>query len=96
MDFWSVVLFFLADEMYMLSYAFAYLIKQNIIYQDNDQRVTEMLEILHKYLISFLNVEHCCSSLFLRFYLNDTNTLPKLIVYYLKSDPEPTNLLGQK
>ncbi len=36
------------------SRALAYLIKQNIIYQEkqgNGQRVTEMLEILHKYLL---------------------------------------------
>jgi hypothetical protein len=39
------------------SRALAYLIKQNIIYQEkqgNGQRVTEMLEILHKYLLFIL------------------------------------------
>jgi signal recognition particle subunit SRP72 len=63
------------------SRALAYLIKQNIIYQEkqgNGQRVTEMLEILHK------------------LYPNDTNILSKLIVHYLKSDPERANLLAQK
>ncbi|CAF1124731.1 unnamed protein product [Adineta steineri] len=63
------------------SRALAYLIKQNIIYQEkqgNAQRVTEMLEILHK------------------LYPNDTNILSKLIVHYLKSDPERANLLAQK
>ncbi|UJR16379.1 hypothetical protein I4U23_003282 [Adineta vaga] len=63
------------------SRALSYLIKQNIIYQEkqgNAQRVTEMLEILHK------------------LYPNDTNTLSKLIVHYLKSDPDRANLLAQK
>jgi len=63
------------------SRSLAYLIKQNINYQEkqgNGQRVTEMLEILHK------------------LYPNDTNTLSKLIVHYLKSDPERANLLAQK
>ncbi|CAF1662858.1 unnamed protein product, partial [Adineta ricciae] len=63
------------------SRALAYLIKQNIIYQEkqgNAQRVTEMLEILHK------------------LYPNDTTTLSKLIVHYLKSDPDRANLLAQK
>ncbi|CAF3366510.1 unnamed protein product [Rotaria socialis] len=63
------------------SRALAYLIKQNIIYQEkqgNGKRVTEMLEILHK------------------LYPNDTNTLSKLIIHYLKSDPERANLLSQK
>ncbi len=32
----------------------------------------------------------------LRLYPNDTNTLSKLIVHYLKSDPERANLLAQK
>lgn len=31
-----------------------------------------------------------------RLYPNDTNTLSKLIVHYLKSDPERANLLAQK
>lgn len=32
----------------------------------------------------------------IRLYPNDTNTLSKLIVHYLKSDPERANLLSQK
>jgi len=32
----------------------------------------------------------------LRLYPNDTNILSKLIVHYLKSDPERANLLAQK
>ncbi len=31
-----------------------------------------------------------------RLYPNDTNTLSKLIVHHLKSDPERANLLAQK
>jgi hypothetical protein len=34
--------------------------------------------------------------LYLRLYPNDTNILSKLIVHYLKSDPERANLLAQK
>ncbi len=54
-----------------------------------------MLEILHKYLLFI------CENIFIRFllvrlYPNDTNTLSKLIVHYLKSDPERANVLAQK
>lgn len=31
-----------------------------------------------------------------RLYPNDTNTLSKLIVHYLKADPERANVLSQK
>jgi len=34
--------------------------------------------------------------LYYRLYPNDTNILSKLIVHYLKSDPERANLLAQK
>jgi hypothetical protein len=45
------------------SRALSYLIKQNIIYQEkqgNGQRVTEMLEILHKY-VFLLQYKHSFS-----------------------------------
>ncbi len=35
-------------------------------------------------------------AIFIRLYPNDTNTLSKLIVHYLKSDPERANLLARK
>ena len=75
------------------SRALAYLIKQNIVYQEkqgNGKRVTEMLEILHKYEMTF--VWHQNPFYFLRLYPNDTNILSKLIVHYLKSDAERANL----
>ncbi len=82
------------------SRALAYLIKQNIIYQEkqgNGQRVTEMLEILHKYLLFILFWKYFYwFFLCFRLYPNDTNTLSKLIVHYLKSDPERANLLARK
>ena len=81
------------------SRALGYLIRQNINYQEkqgNGQRVTEMLEILHKYAVWFTWWQRLYSSLICRLYPNDTNTLSKLIVHYLKSDPERANLLAQK
>lgn len=48
------------------SRALGYLIRQNIIYQEkqgNGQRVTEMLEILHKYNLQLESLQNLCFSL---------------------------------
>jgi signal recognition particle subunit SRP72 len=63
------------------SHALAYLIKQNIIYQGKQSNGKRVTEMLE--------ILH-------KLYPNDTNTLSKLIVHYLKSDPERANLLAQK